>query len=91
MVPLEVTEVVNLNAVQLLLPKLESPRKNLDIKKLCSIKRIDFKIKEDMINSPINQVLKTILELMNEIPVEEEVSWEKIHQIQRNYANLHNK
>jgi hypothetical protein len=43
-----------------------------------------------MMKSPINQVLKTILKLMNEIPVEEEVSWENIHQLRQNYVNLHN-
>lgn len=37
---------------------------------------------------PINQVLKTVLKLMNEIPVEEEVSWENIRQIRQNYVNL---
>lgn len=82
--------MVNLKAVQLLLPKQKNPRKNLNIRKLCSIKPIDFKLKEDMMKSPINQVLKTILKLMNEIPVEEEVSWENIHQIRQNYVNLHN-
>ncbi len=83
--------MVNLNAVQLLLPKQKSPRKNLKIKKQCSIKPIEIELKEDKMNTPINRVLKTILKLMNEIPVEEEASWENIHLIQQNYVNLHNK
>ncbi|MFX0125411.1 MAG: hypothetical protein ACFFAE_17455 [Candidatus Hodarchaeota archaeon] len=79
-----------MNTVQLLLPRQKKPRKNLNIKKLGSTKTINFRQKEDMMRTPINQVLKTVLELMNEIPVEEEVSWENIRQIRQNYVNLHN-
>ncbi|MFW9903168.1 MAG: hypothetical protein ACFFFH_02465 [Candidatus Thorarchaeota archaeon] len=81
-------EVINLNVVQLLLPKQKTPQKKIETKKSHAIRTINFTFKEDEIIYPINQVLKTILKLMNEIPVEEEVSWENICQIRRNYLNL---
>lgn len=82
--------MVNLKAVQLLLPKQKFPPKNRKIKKSSSMKTVKLIIKEDEKNIPINQVLKTVLELMNEIPVEEEVSWKNIHKIRQNYLNLNN-
>jgi len=82
--------VIKLNAVQLLLPRVKTPQKNLKSKKSSLIKTIKFITKEDMKTHPINQVLKTVLELMNEIPVEEEVSWKNIHKIRQNYLNLNN-
>ncbi|MFX1539028.1 MAG: hypothetical protein ACFFDI_33005 [Promethearchaeota archaeon] len=79
-----------MNAVQLLLPKQKTLQKNLKVKKSSPLKTVNFIAKEDIMENPINQVLKTVLELMNEIPVEEEVSWKNIHQIQQNYLNLNN-
>ena len=83
-------DVKKLNAVQLFFPKQKISQKNLKIKKSSSIKTGKFITKKDMRTLPINQVLKTVLELMNEIPVEEEVSWKNIHRIRENYLNLNN-
>jgi len=83
--------MVKLNAVQLLLPNQKTPQKVLKIKKSSPIKTFTFITKEDMMILPINQVLKTVLKLMNKIPVEEEVSWKNINQIRQNYLNLNNR
>ncbi|MFX1505508.1 MAG: hypothetical protein ACFFDC_05265 [Promethearchaeota archaeon] len=77
-----------MNTIQLLLPKQKIPQKKIVIKNSCAIKTINFTFMEDGKMLPINQVLKTVLKLMNEIPVEEEVSWENIRQIRQNYVNL---
>ncbi|MFX0208866.1 MAG: hypothetical protein ACFFDT_22980 [Candidatus Hodarchaeota archaeon] len=81
-------DVIKLNAVQLLLPKQKTPKKKIEIKNSYAIKTINFTFIEDGKTLPINQVLKTILKLMNEIPVEEEVSWENIRQLRQNYVNM---
>jgi hypothetical protein len=86
----EVVDVVKLNTVQLQLPKQKTPQKNHKVKKSSPIKTVKFIMQDDMIELPINQVLKTVLELMNEIPVEEEVSWKNIRLIRQNYLNLKN-
>jgi hypothetical protein len=80
--------VIKLNAAQLILPKEETLQKKFKFKKSSIIKPITFTFMEEGETSSINQVLKTVLKLMNEIPVEEEVSWENIRQIQQNYVNL---
>jgi hypothetical protein len=82
------TDVINLNAAQLIIPKEETPRKKFVTKKSCAIKTITFTFMEEGETSSINQVLKTVLKLMNEIPVEEEVSWKNIRRIRQNYVNL---
>jgi hypothetical protein len=80
---------MKLNTVQLLLPKQKTPQKCKKIKKSSRIKTLNFIMANGGI-PVINQVLKTVLKLMNEIPVEEEVSWENIHQLQQNYIILTN-
>jgi hypothetical protein len=81
-------DVVNLNVAQLILPKEDSPQKKFVTKKSCAIKTTTFTFLEEGEISSINQVLKTVLKLMNEIPVEEEVSWKNIRRIRQNYVNL---
>ena len=80
--------MINLNVAQLTLPKEETPQKKFEFNKSHAIKTITFTFLEEGESSSINQVLKTVLKLMNEIPVEEEISWENIRQIRQNYVNL---
>jgi len=76
------------NTIQLFLSEKKKLQKNVTIKKKCSISSTDIRLNEPIIKTPFNQVLKTILELMNKIPVEE-VSWKNIHQLRQKFVKLH--
>jgi len=82
--------VIRVNTIQLFLSEKKKLQKNVTIKKKsCSISSTDIRLNEPIIKTPFNQVLKTILELMNKIPVEEEVSWKNIHQLRQKFVKLH--
>lgn len=83
--------MVNVKAVQRLLPKEKKTQIIDDFKKGCSKSTTSIKLKEPMMEIPINQVLKTVLELMNEMPVEEDVSWRTINHLRQNYIRLNDK
>jgi len=80
--------VIRVNTIQLFLSEKKKLQKNVTIKKKCSISSTDIRLNEPIIKTPFNQVLKTILELMNKIPVEE-VSWKNIHQLRQKFVKLH--
>ena len=80
-----------MKAVQLLLPKEKKTQRIVDFKKGCSKSTTNIKLKELMMEIPINQVLKTVLELMNKMPVEEDVSWRTINYLRQNYIRLNDK
>ncbi len=81
--------MIRVNIIQLFLSEKKKLQKNVTIKKKCSISSIDIRLNEPMKKTPFNQVLKTILELMNKIPVEEEVSWKNIHQLSQKFIKIH--
>ncbi|MHA2247612.1 MAG: hypothetical protein ACXADY_21870 [Candidatus Hodarchaeales archaeon] len=83
-----------MNAVQLLLPEDKKPKKIVILKEVCTENTestTSFKIKEPIMEIPINQILKTVLELMNKMPVEEEVSWRTMNHLGKNYMRLNAK
>lgn len=80
-----------MNAVQLLLPEDKKPKKIVILKEVCTESTTSFKIKGLMMDIPINQILKTVLELMNKMPVEEDISWRTINHLRKNYLRLNAK
>lgn len=80
-----------MNAVQFLLPEEKKPKKIVILKEVCTESTTSFKIKEPMTDIPFNQILKTVLEVMNKIPVEEDVSWRTINYLRKNYFRLNAK
>ena len=80
-----------MNAVQLLLPEDKKPKKIVILKEVCTESTTSFKIKGFMMDIPINKILKTVLELMNKMPVEENISWRTINHLRKNYLRLNAK
>ena len=77
-----------MNAVQFLVPEDKKPKKIVILKEICTESTTSFKIKEPMMDIPFNQILKTVLELMNKIPVEADISWRTINHLRKNYSRL---
>ena len=64
---------------QLLLPEEKKPKITLNFQERFSESTINLELKAFTLENPTNQLLKRVFELMNRLPVEEDVSWKNIH------------
>lgn len=75
----------------MLQPKDKKQRKTFSLMKNYSIISTSYELKRPIMNIPINQLLKTVLKIMNEKSVYENVPWRTIHKLQQNYRRINDK
>ncbi len=71
--------------------KDKKQRKTFSLMKNYSIISPSYELKRPIMNIPINQLLKTVLKIMNEKSVHEDVPWKIIHKLQQNFRRLNDK